>query len=100
MNYREFARKQTESVRRTVDKGTAVSALSGGVDSAVTTVRGAKALGRRLARRKWSRSVKAWTASRPRSAITSAFCGWASWSSATQGRIGNPHEVARLQARR
>jgi GMP synthase PP-ATPase subunit len=31
MNYREFARKQTESVRRTVGEGTAVSALSGGV---------------------------------------------------------------------
>jgi GMP synthase (glutamine-hydrolysing) len=48
MNYREFARKQIESIRRTVGRGAAVSALSGGVDSAVTTVLGAKALGKRL----------------------------------------------------
>jgi GMP synthase (glutamine-hydrolysing) len=48
MNYRQFADRQIQSIRKTVGKAAAVSALSGGVDSAVTTVLGAKALGKRL----------------------------------------------------
>jgi GMP synthase (glutamine-hydrolysing) len=48
MDYRRFAHRQIERIRRTVGKGGAVSALSGGVDSAVTTVLGHKALGGRL----------------------------------------------------
>ncbi|MBM4019880.1 MAG: ExsB family transcriptional regulator [Planctomycetes bacterium] len=48
MNYRQFARKQIVSIRKTVGAAAVVSALSGGVDSAVTTVLGARALGRRL----------------------------------------------------
>ena len=48
MDYRKFAHQQIQSIRRTVGKGKAVSALSGGVDSAVTTVLGHKALGNRL----------------------------------------------------
>ena len=48
MDYRQFARAQIAHIRRTVGKGTAVSALSGGVDSAVTTALAHKALGSRL----------------------------------------------------
>ncbi|MBE3099512.1 MAG: phosphoadenosine phosphosulfate reductase family protein [Planctomycetes bacterium] len=48
MNHRKFACQQIQSIRRIVGNGTAVSALSGGVDSAVTTVLAHKALGKRL----------------------------------------------------
>lgn len=48
MNYRRFATRKMEEIRRKVGKGTAVSALSGGVDSTVTTVLGYAALGGRL----------------------------------------------------
>ena len=48
MNYQKFARAQVEAIRKTVGRGTAISALSGGVDSAVTTALAHKALGSRL----------------------------------------------------
>jgi len=48
VDYRQFARSQIAHIRKTVGKGTAVSALSGGVDSAVTTALAHKALGSRL----------------------------------------------------
>jgi GMP synthase (glutamine-hydrolysing) len=48
VDYRRFARAQVEAIKRTVGRGSALSALSGGVDSAVTTVLGHKALGNRL----------------------------------------------------
>jgi len=48
MNYGKFVAKQIAEIRRIVGKGTAVSALSGGVDSTVTTVLGYRAIGRRL----------------------------------------------------
>ena len=48
MNYQRFARAQVEAIRKTVGRGTAISALSGGVDSAVTTALAHKALGNRL----------------------------------------------------
>ena len=48
MNAKRFADKQIAEIKRIVGKEKAVSALSGGVDSAVATVLAAKALGRRL----------------------------------------------------
>ena len=48
VDYRKFAQKQVEAIRRTVGKGRAVSALSGGVDSAVCTVLAHRAIGDRL----------------------------------------------------
>jgi GMP synthase (glutamine-hydrolysing) len=48
MDYRKFARAQIASIAKTVGSGAAISALSGGVDSAVTTIMGHKALGNRL----------------------------------------------------
>lgn len=48
MNPRKFAAEQIEEIGRVVGDATAISALSGGVDSAVVTVLGHKALGRRL----------------------------------------------------
>ncbi|MEO0107681.1 MAG: asparagine synthase-related protein [candidate division WOR-3 bacterium] len=44
----EFIRAQVEMIRETVGKSTAINALSGGVDSSVVTMLGAKALGRQL----------------------------------------------------
>jgi GMP synthase (glutamine-hydrolysing) len=43
-----FIKEQVESIRGVVGDGTAVVALSGGVDSSVTTMLGHRALGRRL----------------------------------------------------
>jgi len=43
-----FIKEQIESIRAAVGDGTAVVALSGGVDSSVTTMLGHRALGRRL----------------------------------------------------
>jgi GMP synthase (glutamine-hydrolysing) len=48
VDYRKFAQKQIEAIRKTVGAGRAISALSGGVDSAVCTVLAHKALGARL----------------------------------------------------
>ena len=48
MNARRFAERQIEEIKRVVGPETAVSALSGGVDSAVATVLAHKALGKRL----------------------------------------------------
>jgi len=48
VNYARFARAQVESIKKTVGRGTAISALSGGVDSAVTTALAHKALGSRM----------------------------------------------------
>jgi len=48
VDYRKFACAQIQAIQKTVGRHTAVSALSGGVDSAVTTVLGARALGNRL----------------------------------------------------
>ena len=48
VNHRAFARRQIAAIRRTVGKGRAISALSGGVDSAVATVLAHRALGKRL----------------------------------------------------
>ena len=47
-DYGKFARERIEEIGETVGEGTAVSALSGGVDSAVATVLGHKAIGKRL----------------------------------------------------
>jgi GMP synthase (glutamine-hydrolysing) len=43
-----FVRQKEEEIRRAVGDGTAISALSGGVDSATVTLLGHRALGRRL----------------------------------------------------
>jgi GMP synthase (glutamine-hydrolysing) len=48
LNPREFIDDQVAAIRETVGDGTAVNALSGGVDSAVVTVLGHRALGERL----------------------------------------------------
>jgi len=48
MNYAKFVTEQVEEIKQTVGKDKAVSALSGGVDSAVATVIAHKALGRKL----------------------------------------------------
>ncbi len=49
LNPREFVRQQSEAISQTVGEATAITALSGGVDSSVVTVLGHKALGKRLA---------------------------------------------------
>jgi GMP synthase (glutamine-hydrolysing) len=49
LNTREFIRQQTEEIAKTVGEATAITALSGGVDSAVVTMLGHKALGKKLA---------------------------------------------------
>ena len=48
MDYKSFVEQQIESIRQTVGTGTAINALSGGVDSSVVTVLGHRALGDRL----------------------------------------------------
>lgn len=48
LNTRQFIRLQAEEISRTVGDSTAITALSGGVDSAVVTVLGHRALGKRL----------------------------------------------------
>lgn len=49
MNCRKFIQEQEREIKEAVGKGRALSALSGGVDSAVATVLAHKALGKRLA---------------------------------------------------
>jgi len=48
MDCRKFVGEQIAEIRQTVGKGKAITALSGGVDSSVTTVLGHRALGNRL----------------------------------------------------
>ena len=48
MDPKAFVRTQTAELRRTVGRGIAINALSGGVDSSVCTVLGRRALGRQL----------------------------------------------------
>lgn len=48
MNYQDFITGQIAELRRTVGEGTAINALSGGVDSSVCTLLGHRALGQRL----------------------------------------------------
>jgi GMP synthase (glutamine-hydrolysing) len=48
VNTSAFIREQVEELRRTVGKGTALNALSGGVDSSVCTALGHRALGKQL----------------------------------------------------
>lgn len=49
LNTREFIRRQSEEILQAVGDGTAITALSGGVDSSVVTVLGHRALGKKLA---------------------------------------------------
>lgn len=48
MDCRKFIEEQITDIKRTVGDGKAINALSGGVDSAVVTVLGHRALGRKL----------------------------------------------------
>ncbi len=48
MDYAQFIQQQIEAIRNTVGEALAINALSGGVDSAVVTVLGYRALGDRL----------------------------------------------------
>ncbi len=48
MNYKNFINEQVETIQREVGDGVALTALSGGVDSSVTTVLAHKALGKKL----------------------------------------------------
>lgn len=48
LNAREFIRQQVSAISETVGDGTAITALSGGVDSSVVTTLGHMALGERL----------------------------------------------------
>ncbi len=48
MNYDAFIEEQIEDIRQTVGDGLAINALSGGVDSAVVTALGHRALGKRM----------------------------------------------------
>ncbi len=48
MDYRKFVEEQIAELRQTVKNGTAVNALSGGVDSSTVTALGHRALGRKL----------------------------------------------------
>jgi GMP synthase (glutamine-hydrolysing) len=49
LNTKEFIQAQSEQISKTVGDATAITALSGGVDSSVVTALGHKALGKRLA---------------------------------------------------
>jgi len=49
LNTKEFIQAQCEQISKTVGDATAITALSGGVDSSVVTALGHKALGKRLA---------------------------------------------------
>lgn len=48
MNYQLFVEEQIAEIRKEVGEGTAINALSGGVDSSVVTALGFRALGNRL----------------------------------------------------
>jgi GMP synthase (glutamine-hydrolysing) len=48
MDYEQFVEEQVADIRRCVGSGTAINALSGGVDSSVVTALGHRALGDRL----------------------------------------------------
>src|SRR5512137_1424072 len=48
MNCKDFIERQISDIRETVGSGSAINALSGGVDSSVVTVLGHRALGNRL----------------------------------------------------
>ena len=48
MDAKKFVEKQIAEIKRVVGNDTAVSALSGGVDSSVTTVLAHRALGKKL----------------------------------------------------
>lgn len=48
MKVRQFIDKQVAGIKRTVGSGTAISALSGGVDSSTCTLLAARAIGKRL----------------------------------------------------
>jgi GMP synthase (glutamine-hydrolysing) len=48
MDYRAFVEEQIAEIRKEVGEGTAINALSGGVDSSVVTALGFRALGNRL----------------------------------------------------
>ena len=48
MNYHSFVEEQIAEIRKEVGEGTAINALSGGVDSSVVTALGFRALGFRL----------------------------------------------------
>ena len=48
MDYRAFVEKQIAEIKKEVGEGTAINALSGGVDSSVVTALGFRALGNRL----------------------------------------------------
>ena len=45
MDYRAFVEEQIAEIRKEVGEGTAINALSGGVDSSVVTALGFRALG-------------------------------------------------------
>lgn len=47
-NYKEFINQQIEEIKKTVGSGTAINALSGGVDSSVVTALGHRALGDKM----------------------------------------------------
>ena len=48
MDYKKFVEEQIASIKKSVGDGTAINALSGGVDSSVVTVLGHRSLGSRL----------------------------------------------------
>ncbi|MFH0952729.1 MAG: ExsB family transcriptional regulator [Verrucomicrobiota bacterium] len=48
MDYTRFIEEQIQDIKKTVGRGTAINALSGGVDSSVCTVLGHRALGKQL----------------------------------------------------
>ena len=48
MDCKAFVEEQVSEIRKTVGRGTAINALSGGVDSSLVTVLGHRALGERL----------------------------------------------------